>query len=305
MKVSTFRADTHSINNKTGEYVDPLMKWPLRGAAFTNEVGEALRPLIGNAATICWAPALMYIGADIYDKYKNDKTEYSPNSRRLLEQAIFQGMASIFLPLVAVKAGQNIFSQFGRIGKDKIPINLKERICNTAENFIANGQMHAYHNKESECIEAFRERVYNTIDYFKNEEAEKFFFAKIFHQFEKTFFKKDVENIKRYSDITIKDLIEKRKNLINPTEDFKETQVYKDYTKALSKEQTQNVAIKSALSKFQQRKMLLGRFIKTLGGFIALGLLIKPIDRFVENILIGKVISPKLNREQTIKKENS
>ena len=111
MKVNTFRADTRSIDKTTGEYVDPLMKWPLRGAAFTNEIGEALRPLIGNAATICWAPALMYIGADIYDKYKNDKTEYSPNSRRLLEQAIFQGMASIFLPLVAVKAGQNLFCQ--------------------------------------------------------------------------------------------------------------------------------------------------------------------------------------------------
>ena len=41
------------------------------------------------------------IGADIYDKYKNDQTEYSPSSHRGLEQAIFQGMASIFLPLVA------------------------------------------------------------------------------------------------------------------------------------------------------------------------------------------------------------
>ena len=46
MKVSAFKADTASIDPKTCEYRDPLMKWPLRGAAFTNEVGEAFRPLL-------------------------------------------------------------------------------------------------------------------------------------------------------------------------------------------------------------------------------------------------------------------
>lgn len=64
------RADNHTIDSKTGGYKDPLMNWPLRGAAFTNEVGEALRPIIGNAANMTWVPALMYIGADVYDKYK-------------------------------------------------------------------------------------------------------------------------------------------------------------------------------------------------------------------------------------------
>ena len=110
MKVCAFKADTVSIDSKTGEYRDPLMKWPLRGAAFTNEVGEALRPLIGGYATLSWVPALMYIGADIYDKYKNDQTEYSPNSKRLLKQAVFQGTASVLLPILAVKLGQNLFS---------------------------------------------------------------------------------------------------------------------------------------------------------------------------------------------------
>ena len=102
-----FKADKRTINKETGEYKDPLMQWPLRGAAFTNEVGEALRPVIGGYATLSWVPALLYIGADVYDKYKNDQTEYSPDSRRCLKQAIFQGMASVFLPLIAVKAGQN------------------------------------------------------------------------------------------------------------------------------------------------------------------------------------------------------
>ena len=119
------RADNHTIDSKTGGYKDPLMNWPLRGAAFTNEVGEALRPIIGNAANMTWVPALMYIGADVYDKYKNDQTEYSPDSKRCLKQAIFQGLASVFLPVVAVKLGQNAFSQFGKFTEDKISLNAK------------------------------------------------------------------------------------------------------------------------------------------------------------------------------------
>ena len=66
-----FSADKTSIDQNTGDYKDPLMQYPLRGAAFSNEVGEALRPVIGNYATVSWAPALLYIGADVYDKYKN------------------------------------------------------------------------------------------------------------------------------------------------------------------------------------------------------------------------------------------
>lgn len=299
MKVNTFRADTKTIDKTTGEYRDPLMKWPLRGAAFTNEVGEALRPLIGSYATISWAPALMYIGADVYDKYKNDNTEYSPNSKRLLKQAIFQGMASIFLPLVAVKAGQNIFSLAGLFGKDKISINTKEIISEVAENFIANGQMRAFHNKEEECINTFLDRVHNMVDYNRQEKNTKNPFIKAWNKIENSILKLlniNNESLDKYATSTIQDLIEQRKNLLNPTEEFKGTKIYTDYIKNLNKGQTKNVAIKSALSKFQQRKMLKGKTVKTIGGFIALGSLIKPIDHFVDNFLIGKVLGPGIDR---------
>lgn len=295
MKVNTFRADTHSIDKTTGEYRDPLMKWPLRGAAFTNEIGEALRPLIGGYATISWAPALMYIGADIYDKYKNDNTEYSPNSKRLLKQAIFQGMASILLPLVAVKAGQNIFSLTGRIGKDKVSLNSKEIVSLTAENFIANGQMRAFHGKDEECVKTFIDRVHNVIDFSKQEKNTKNPLVKTWNKIEIAilkFLNINNESLDKYATSTIQDLIEQRKNLLNPTEEFKSTKIYNDYVKNLNKGQTKNVAVKSALTKFQQNKMLKGRAIKTLGGFIALGSLIKPIDHFVDNFLIGKVLGP-------------
>ena len=306
MKVNTFRADTHSIDQKTGEYRDPLMKWPLRGAAFTNEVGEAMRPLIGSYATLSWVPALMYIGADIYDKYKNDETEYSPNSKRLLKQAIFQGMASIFLPLVAVKAGQNFFSIFGRLSENKVSINSQEQISKIAEDFIMNGQLYAYHNDKKEGTRVFLDKVHNVVDYNKQEKNTKNPVVKIFNKIEISilnFLKINNENIDKFATSTIEDLIEKRESVLNPTEEFKSSKIYRNYVDNLAKGQTKRVAVKSALTKYQQRKMLKGKAIKTIGGFIALGSLIKPIDHFVDNILIGKVLGPGIDKYEPKRKK--
>ena len=286
--VQTFKADTRTKDSKTGEYKDPLMQWPLRGAAFTNEVGEALRPVIGGYATLSWVPALLYIGADVYDKYKNDQTEYSPDSRRCLKQAVFQGMASVFLPLIAVKAGQNIFAQAGKLTEEKIGINAKEKDAKTAEQFIANGKMHAFDGKDAECIKEFSDIVTTSLD-FKNQKTSLKNVFKVFRLDSK-------EKIQNYSEKTIKDLIELRKNLLNPTDEFKQDKWFKAYEADLKAGQTSNVAVKSVLTKFQQSKMLKGKFIKTLGGFVALGVAIKPIDHFVEEVLIGKYVGPEIDK---------
>ena len=286
--VQTFKVDTRTKDSKTGEYKDPLMQWPLRGAAFTNEVGEALRPVIGGYATLSWAPALLYIGADVYDKYKNDQTEYSPDSRRCLKQAIFQGMASVFLPLIAVKAGQNSLAQAGKFTEDKISINSKEHIAKIAEQFIANGKMHVFDGKDEECVKEFSDIVTNSLD-FKNQKTSLKNIFKIF-RFDKK------EKIKEYSEKTIKDLIDLRKKLLNPTDSFKKDKWFKAYEADLNAGQSSNVAIKSVLTQFQQNKMFKGKFIKTLGGFVALGIAIKPIDHFVEEILIGKYVGPEIDK---------
>lgn len=295
-----FKADKQSIDKKTGEYKDPLMKWPLRGAAFTNEVGEAMRPLIGNYATLSWVPALMYIGADVYDKYKNDQTQYSPDSKRCLEQAIFQGMASIFLPLVAVKAGQNIFSQLGKFNQDRISLNSKEQISKIAEEFIANGKMRAFDGKNDECIKEFLDNVNNKMDYSRQKDSVKNPLKKVKYFVEDKFSK--ILNInsktkkQNYAKNTIKELIELRKNLLKPTDEIKAGKWYANYINLLNSGQTESVAVKSVLSNYQNKKMLKGNFIKTLGGFVALGVAIKPIDHFVEEVLIGKYIGPKLDK---------
>lgn len=285
---NVFKADKRTINKETGEYKDPLMQWPLRGAAFTNEVGEALRPVIGGYATLSWAPALLYIGADVYDKYKNDQTEYSPDSRRCLKQAIFQGMASVFLPLIAVKAGQNAFAQAGKFSEDKISINSKEHVANVAEQFVANGKMRAFDGKDEECIKEFTNNVISSMDYNNKKSSIKNLF--------KIFRLDTQEKVEKYSEKTIKELIKLRKDLLNPTDEFKSNKWYKAYEADLKKGQTSSVAVKSVLTNYQQSKMLKGKAVKTLGGFVALGMAIKPIDHFVEEVLIGKYVGPEIDR---------
>lgn len=288
-----FRADINSKNPMTGEYNDPLMRWPFRGAAFTNEIGEALRPLIGNYATLTWAPALLYIGADVYDKYKNDQTEYSPDSRRCLKQAIFQGLASILLPIVAVKGGQNLLSLAGLATDKKLTFNAQEQIIELAQQFVANGKMRAYKGRDSECIKDFLDIVDNNLDYRKS-------ISTATNPFKSGYFKKfkfnTKENIDNYAKKTILKLIKTRKLLLNPSDNFKKSNLYSNYKNFLKRGETENVAVKSTLDKYLATKTLKGKSIKTIGGFLALGLAISPIDHFVEHVLIGKVIGPSIDK---------
>lgn len=302
-KMHSFKADIDTKDPKTGKYKDPLMHWPLRGAAYTNEIGEALRPLIGEYATISWAPALLYIGADIYDKYKNNETEYSPSSKRGLKQAIFQGMASIFLPLIAVKAGQSLFSLWGYAMQNNISITSKERVLNLAEEFVTNGNLRAYRNNDSECIQKFVDIVANNMDYHKSEGSETNPLKRIFLKYEekvaKNFVNKKQENIDNFARETIQRVIDLRKKILNPTEDFKKTNEYQYYNELLDLGQTKNVAVKNIINKNLKKELLAGKVIKTCGGFIALALLVKPIDKFVEEVLIGKIIDKSIDKKKT------
>lgn len=297
--VSTLVFNSSAHRKHRDNYNDPLLKWPLRGAAFTNEVGEALRPLIGEYATLSWAPALLYIGADIYDKYKNNQTEYSPSSKRGLKQAVFQGLASILLPLVAVKGGQNLFSLVGIKTDRKLTINVQENIINTAKEFVANGQIRAHKYDDNQCVKDFLDIVHNKLDYTKQQKATDNNVVRVFHKFVDNFRKhkkiNSTENINKFSESVITDLIQMRKDLLNPTENFMQTKHYANYNLAMGKGQSRNVAVKTVLDKYLSSMMMKGKLIKTLGGFIALGLAIKPIDYFVEHVLIGKVLGPTID----------
>ena len=53
-------------------------------------------------------------------------------------------------------------------------------------------------------------------------------------------------------------------------------------------------AAKHVIKMFQEKQIFKNKLLKTLGGFIALALLVKPIDKFVEHFVIDKVVEPGL-----------
>ena len=287
----SFHSDIKS-KETVSEYKDPLMEWPLRGAAFTNEVGEGLRPLIGGVANLFWAPVFLYIGADLYDKYKNDGVEHSPNSARMLKQACFQGLASILLPLIVIKGGQNIFSLLGMLSKDKISYNSQEKIIELAKTFVANGNMRAFVGKDEECISKFNDIIKNNLEFKSHND----FITKLFTKIQKSLKINKKEHIEEYANKLIKEMIETRKSLLNPTDEFKKNKNYSNFQSAMKNGQTQNVATKTALTKMLNSKSLSSKIIKTIGGFIAVGFAITPVDKFVEHVLIEKYLGPKIDK---------
>lgn len=112
---------------------DPLAKYPLRAFGYSNEVGAAVSamPVWGKAAeTALWVPALMYLGADIYDKFRRGKEgDYTKASAgAAVEQAIFQGLASVILPTAAVKMGQKFAGDMTKFGVSKLTATAQEEM---------------------------------------------------------------------------------------------------------------------------------------------------------------------------------
>lgn len=147
--------------NKTenkNEKRDPLKEYPLRFNAYTNEIGAALSPIpkIGNTIfKLSWIPALLYMGADIYDKYaKGSENDYSKSSRsQAVKQAVFQGLASVLLPTAAVMVGQNLSADMSRfISKDKMDIRAKEEVLTELKRSVNQDKIRGFRDKIDEIL---------------------------------------------------------------------------------------------------------------------------------------------------------
>ena len=69
-------------------------------------------------------------------------------------------------------------------------------------------------------------------------------------------------DINKFAETTIKELIKIRKDLLNPADEFKISNTYLSFEQALKSGQTQNVAVKSILHKHLKQQTLKGKFIK-------------------------------------------
>lgn len=289
-------------NKPAKNYNDPLNKWPVRGLAYTNELGAALSEVAPTLGTLLWFPAMLYFGADIYDKYKNDKTSYNPDSKRGTKQAVFQLLASVILPTGAVVAGQKTASAMGALRKNKTTLQTEEDLTNFTFRFIERRNLDNYKTDipqfkseyfsalENKLLDARRNKKLTLGRFFKNHS-------------ETEVVQRKMEKLRPVAEKQIDKIFEHEDDLSHNIQP-------KDFTNKMfakfqkSKEILKNdpefsanhlgYAIKDAIKAFEKSKINKQKWLKTLGGFITLGIAIKPIDKFVEHVVIQKVVEPGL-----------
>lgn len=81
---------------------NPWHKYPLKACAYMNDLGEALRPLIGaTCAKIFWVPSIAYVGGSILSKAVCPP---SPNKyKEITKETLFQIITSLVLPIILIK----------------------------------------------------------------------------------------------------------------------------------------------------------------------------------------------------------
>ena len=297
-------------SEKAKQYKDPLMQWPTRGLAYSNELGAAISEVAPKLGTLLWFPAMLYFGADIYDKYKNEKNSYNPSAVRGTEQAVFQMLASVIMPTAAVLGGQKIASLLGRFGKDGLTLQSKEEILDFLQGHMARRNIADYKDDVDAFKNSFKEALTNHRKNMKTEmkltspikTVRNYIFNKTHPEAVAyapsakilTFANQKIDEMfSIYNQLLTDDSKAPKEfskkmfnNYIKIKNKFLSDEAYKDIAKT--------EAIDVIIKKFQKSQISNAKVLKTIGGFIALGLAIKPIDNFVEHTIMKKYVKPRL-----------
>lgn len=297
-----------SSEKKKKKYNDPLNKWPLRGLAYSNELGAAISEIAPKLGWILWFPAMLYFGADIYDKYKNDKTSYNPDTARGTSQAIFQLLASVVLPTGAVITGQKIASIAGSTGRSGLSYQTQEEISEFSIGFMQRRKLAKFQDNipkyKEEFFTSLNNQMSEDLRSTKNKNPLKIFTNYIWNRrHPEAMALSTKDKVHAFAEEGIDRMFKIRESLIKDEKPqefsdsmFKKFQKYKLKFAQNPEYKQYNVeyAAKEILKDFETAKIMKAKMGKTIGGFIALGLAIKPIDMFVENVIMKKYIDPNL-----------
>lgn len=297
---------TDKNEKKQQTYSDPLMQWPARGLAYSNELGAAISEVAPKLGTLLWFPAMLYFGADIYDKYKNEKSSYNPDGKRGTEQAIFQLLASVILPTGAVIAGQKTASAMGVMDKTGLSLQSREEVINFLQEFTSRRHIDNYENDISGFKEHFRESLITKREKLirenKIKNSLKFLGDAIFgRRHPESLAMSQKDRVLKYADTHIDNMFKIYDDLKNARKPAEFTsKMWKKFGKLKEKYAKDpdykatfiRDAAEDIIKKYQKSKIMNAKILKTVGGFIALGLAIKPIDNFVEHVVIKKVVKP-------------
>jgi len=286
------------------KYQDPLNKNWMVGLSFSNELGAAVYEIAPRLSQILWIPPLMYLGADIYDKYKNDKNSYNPSKTRAAEQAVYQGLSSFILPTISILAGQKITSPVGKILNGGLSVNSKKAAIRHINEAIDQCVGEMFDDK-TKFKEFFMNSLENKIRACHNEKNADSFFKKLYRRLNGHYSlancKKD--KIMQYAEKNINTIIKIKDDLKankKPPEISKSSFQKYLYEYPLLKQtygdKFANNALRYSLKTYENKLLFRNKILKTTGGLIALIITIKPINAFVEKVLMPKYIDPGIDK---------
>ncbi len=310
----SFENNTQTVNNnnksepsskgKSDEYKDPLASQWLNYVLCSTELGALIHEIAPRTAQALWIPTIMYLGADIYDKYKNDKDTYSPSRKRGVEQAIYQGTAGFLLPALSIFVGQKLTSPLGKLVNKGISVNQKEAVLNHIKNSLeqcVGSRFNSYENFENFVINSLE----NKITACKNEKKSDSIFKRLikFCQKKYTLAVKDDEKITNFAKQNIKELYE-IKDALSKKEKPKQISksAFRNYLekstnlRATYGKDYANDALRYALKSYQNKLIMKNKLIKTSGGLVALAITLNPIYNYVQETFIPKYIDPGIDR---------
>lgn len=304
VKVQSVARSAHTENkhNKTEEkkYKDPLNSWGIRVLTYSSEIGATVNEIAPKMTFALWVPSFMYLGADIYDKYKNDKNEYSPSSKRAVKESIRQALTFFILPTAATIVGQKMTSPVGKLISDKLSINAKDGIYRHTKNVIEQATGDNFSTKES-FKNFLRQSLENKVNELNATKKSDNIFKKTYRYFTGYFALTDSESKKlfAYAEKNADRVFDLREKLLNNINDKKiPAKVIKKYKEELAKMQNlygedfADKALKNALKDYQNHLIVKNKIIKTIGGVASCLLLTQPISYLVNTILMPKYITP-------------
>lgn len=297
----------NSINNTPDKnrYKDPLNKKSIVLISYSNELGTAISEIAPKCGAALWAPTLMYLGADIYDKYKNDKDLYNPSGKRAFKRAIYQGMTTLIALPAVITAGQWIVSPLGEIlHKSGVSVNAKDSVYKHTKDVI--DQMHG------ETLESFEEfndivlkTLKNKISARKNEKNSVNFFKKIMNFCSNKFpmVNSDRKKLLEFAQENVRKTFEIAVALKNDDKKKVPGSIYRKYKKLLpqmkemyNQKDAIDYAARNALKEFQNSLIFKNKLMKTAGGLAALVLLAVPVNNFIDKKIMQKFVDPGIDQ---------
>ena len=288
-------------------YNDPLKKWPLVGLSYFNDIGAVVTGISPKVGYAIRTPAMMYIGADIYDKYKNDNDAYSPSTSRGIKEAVIIAVGGTVIPSFIARLGEKIASTANRISPAGLSTKAKENVLNRSLEYMQANSLHTFVDNVEGYKEGFKKSVAQFAQDAKGEFQALHPIKKVltvinpFTDTDTIAFAKQ-SKLDKYAEKQAEKVLLMREQLMQNRRPkgmskhlfnkFQEIQT--DYQRIYPADKYMGKAAKTILKDYHKHQIFTNKLVKTAGGLLLITLMADATNKFVEKYVIKKTVEPGL-----------